>query len=279
MTYTPADAPTSTSTVTTVSVSTQTTSTTKTVVPLTNVADVSGGKYHAAAYFSDGSVQAWGSNSSGQLGIASQSDIGTPVVSSNVALPVTGFPGTAAIAEIWAGVNHTVARAADGSIWTWGGDENGQLGNGSIVNYPFPIQISGFDGSAFLLSDVSTTPVAATTATVPTSACLAATSSDADRIFNWAEATYGSSAKIVSNRLFYPPAVSVDNSEYRYRYYSGTNAYLAFKAETNSYPVAGVMTPYSEGIIYYYAPSSQWREVISLGKSCIYLKMAKEAGY
>lgn len=77
---------------------------------------IAAGSYHTAALKSDGSVWAWGRNSSGQLGNGSTSDRLTPV-------QVSGLTGVQAIA---AHDNHTVALTSDGSVWAWGDNSSGQ---------------------------------------------------------------------------------------------------------------------------------------------------------
>jgi alpha-tubulin suppressor-like RCC1 family protein len=40
-----------------------------------------------------------------------------------------------------AGSGHTVAIKADGSLWTWGRNDRGQLGNGTTIDRDVPGQI------------------------------------------------------------------------------------------------------------------------------------------
>ena len=39
------------------------------------------------------------------------------------------------------GGDHTAAIKTDGTLWAWGRNNNGQLGNGTRINYSSPIQI------------------------------------------------------------------------------------------------------------------------------------------
>lgn len=62
----------------------------------------------------------------------------------------------------------------------------------------------------------------------------AASNADADKIFNWAERTFAG--------LLYPPAASATLGEYYYRFYSGTQSYVAVKGERVLYLAGGTTT-------------------------------------
>jgi alpha-tubulin suppressor-like RCC1 family protein len=85
---------------------------------------------HSCAILDDGTVACWGDNSGGQLGpeAAGNAGVSTPVV--------VVLPGRAV--EASAGFTHTCARTEDGLTWCWGGNERGQLGNGSVKDSPSP---------------------------------------------------------------------------------------------------------------------------------------------
>ncbi|HEX9092974.1 MAG TPA: hypothetical protein VF902_03240, partial [Coriobacteriia bacterium] len=102
-------------------------SATPTLVPTqvggdTDWASVSGAYLHALAVKQDGSLWTWGANFSGQLGLGS----GAPTVSPSPSRVGTGTDWTMAV-----GANQTsVALRRDGTLWTWGADAYGQLGDG-----------------------------------------------------------------------------------------------------------------------------------------------------
>ena len=100
---------------------------------LTGVIAIAAGDNHSVALKADGSVWTWGSNASSQLGIA-----GAPSTS-NTPLQVVGLPTIVAVA---AGSSHSLALAADGSIWSWGANGNGQLGDGTNVPRATPVRVS-----------------------------------------------------------------------------------------------------------------------------------------
>lgn len=98
------------------------------------VVAIAAGFNHSLALCSDGTVAAWGMNSAGQLGRG-----GT--TSSNLPVAVTGLTGKTVVA-VFAGYNHSLARCADGSVWAWGSNAYGQLGNNSTANSNVPVNIT-----------------------------------------------------------------------------------------------------------------------------------------
>ncbi len=56
-----------------------------------------------------------------------------------------GLAQAATVLQVSAGASHTVAVMSDGTLWTWGLNSSGQLGNGSLINASSPVQIgTGF---------------------------------------------------------------------------------------------------------------------------------------
>jgi alpha-tubulin suppressor-like RCC1 family protein len=107
---------------------------------LTGVTAVSAGGGHSLAVKADGTVWAWGNNDLGQLGDGSEVDRNRPV-------RVQGLPGPASV-RISAGAGHSVVRLRDGSLWAWGRNNNGQLGDGSTNDSPRPVGVQQFPGQA-----------------------------------------------------------------------------------------------------------------------------------
>ncbi len=100
---------------------------------LTDVISVSGGGGHSIVLKSDGTVWGWGNNTNGQLG---NGDSGTFVRS-----PVQ-TTGLADVVSVSAGKYHTIALKLDGTVWAWGYNFNGQLGDGTQYNRCTPVQVS-----------------------------------------------------------------------------------------------------------------------------------------
>lgn len=96
------------------------------------VRDVALGSFHSCALVEDGSVLCWGRNDSGQLG-----DGTTVPRSSPGAVPSLG----AMVQGIAAGEQHTCALLVDGSVRCWGGNEFGQLGEGTSDPHLLPARV------------------------------------------------------------------------------------------------------------------------------------------
>lgn len=93
---------------------------------LAEASQVASGYGHSCALATAGTVWCWGSNSHGQLGDGTLTDRITPVqVMTAFSDPLTD------VVEIAAGARTTCARRADDTIWCWGWNTEGQLGNGT----------------------------------------------------------------------------------------------------------------------------------------------------
>ena len=98
---------------------------------------IAAGEYHVLALDQNGRVTAWGSNLRGQLGGNISTETSSPV------MVVTGS-GTPLdnIIAIAAGSDHSVALRAGGTVYAWGANNHGQLGDGGIVaarNFAIPV--------------------------------------------------------------------------------------------------------------------------------------------
>jgi probable HAF family extracellular repeat protein len=109
---------------------------------LANVIAVEGGYRHTLALRADGTVWASGENFNGQIGDGTKVGKLNPV---QVRL-ADGSPVTAVVA-IAAGIVHSVALRSDGSVWTWGWNVSGQLGDGTTTQRLNPVQAQFPDGS------------------------------------------------------------------------------------------------------------------------------------
>ena len=90
----------------------------------------SAGSFHIAAIKTDGTLWSWGFGNSGRLGNA---------VTTNVSTPVTTFAGGTNWKQVDCGGFHTAAIKTDGTLWTWGLGNSGQLGNATTTSTSTPV--------------------------------------------------------------------------------------------------------------------------------------------
>jgi alpha-tubulin suppressor-like RCC1 family protein len=105
----------------------------------TGVTAIAAGNTHTIALESDGTVWAWGQNVYGQLGDGSTTNRSTPVL-------VSQLSGLTTVAAVAAGGNHSLALKSDGTVWAWGFNGLGQLGNGTTDSRSTPVLVSGLSG-------------------------------------------------------------------------------------------------------------------------------------
>ncbi len=108
---------------------------------LTNVVQVAAGASHAIALKADGTVWTWGDNSYGQLGNGTTNASSLPVqVMLQAGSPLTGITSVAA-------AGYSSYAVAGGSVYAWGDNQDGQLGNSTLgitqapVTYPVKVSL------------------------------------------------------------------------------------------------------------------------------------------
>ncbi len=105
------------------------------VAGLNGASSIAAGFGQTLAVLEDGTVEAWGRNTDGQLGIGDSvapeecwdtfEDM-SPCVSTPVAVP-----GLSGVKEVAAGAGHSLALLENGTVMAWGENADGQLGDGS----------------------------------------------------------------------------------------------------------------------------------------------------
>ncbi len=105
---------------------------TPTPAPIAGIVQIAAGGAHSCALTSAGGVWCWGSNWFGQLGDGTTTRRLTPVAVSGLS------SGVRAIAV---GTEHTCALTSGGAVLCWGGNNNGQLGDGTSVNRLTPVAV------------------------------------------------------------------------------------------------------------------------------------------
>jgi alpha-tubulin suppressor-like RCC1 family protein len=105
---------------------------------LSEIVALSAGVAHSLALKSDGTVWTWGYNYYGQLGN------GTSGTNSDRGIPVQ-VKELSGVVSIGSGAYHSLAVKSDGTVWTWGHNNDGQLGDGVITDSSTPVQVIGLN--------------------------------------------------------------------------------------------------------------------------------------
>lgn len=119
-------------------------------LPGSSVMAIAAGSSHTCAVFVDGAVACWGANHHGQLGQGTLTPWSTPQVIS--------YPTTSPAISVSSGYKFSCSLHADNSIWCWGNNHYGNLGNGqsalttSSVKSPVPVQVQPTNGAPTSIS-------------------------------------------------------------------------------------------------------------------------------
>ncbi|CAK0761722.1 hypothetical protein CCP4SC76_3540001 [Gammaproteobacteria bacterium] len=100
------------------------------VTGLNQVRHIAAGDNHSLAITEDGRAWSWGSNAFGQLGMGQ-----TDEMAHSVPQPIPGLTHTLALAGGW---KFSLAANADSTVWAWGDNSAGQLGNGTFAAHDSP---------------------------------------------------------------------------------------------------------------------------------------------
>jgi RHS repeat-associated protein len=116
---------------------------------LGGVTQIAAGYYSAVARKFDGSAWTWGSGSFGELGNG-DTTLNNSFTPTQVMDP--GGGPIANVALVQAGSGYDAALKNNGSVWTWGQNNYGQLGVGTsdLSSHVLPAQVIGVGGSGFL---------------------------------------------------------------------------------------------------------------------------------
>lgn len=138
---------------------------------LTTWTQVATTTYHTVAVNATGQLFAWGYNDKGQLGTGNTTSRSSPVqvgALTNWKQPsVSGYSGSSSF-----------CIKTDGTLWAWGNNADGQLGQGNTTNRSSPVQI----GSNTNWAVIKSSPAASTF-------CLATTTDG--KLFAWGDGFNG----------------------------------------------------------------------------------------
>ena len=115
----------------------------KQVGALTTWASVNAGTYYSTAIKTDGTLWTWGRNLYGVLGLGNTTDYSSPKQVGALTTWLSIAPGSRR--------THSVIVKTDGTLWTWGLNNVGQLGLNDRTNRSSPVQV----GSSNSWSSVS----------------------------------------------------------------------------------------------------------------------------
>lgn len=96
-------------------------------------AGVSAGGFHACGV-ANGGARCWGQNSNGQLGNGTRVPSSSPVA-------VSGL--SSGVSTVVAGIYHSCAIMTSTTVRCWGANSSGQLGDGSNIDRPTPVDVPG----------------------------------------------------------------------------------------------------------------------------------------
>lgn len=98
---------------------------------------VSASGSHSLALCADGTVAAWGLNSNGQLGDGTTVNRTVPVV-----VDQSGILAGKTVTAIAAGMEHSLATCADGTLAAWGSNRDGRLGHPGPASSSVPVGVA-----------------------------------------------------------------------------------------------------------------------------------------
>jgi len=118
---------------------------------LTGIVAIAGGERHNVALDSAGEVWAWGWNGFGQLGNGFTVDLDVNATDSMCTTPMK-IPSFTSVRAIATRGYHTLALKNDGTVWAWGYNASGRLGDGTTTDRHSPTQVVGLTGHGGVVS-------------------------------------------------------------------------------------------------------------------------------
>lgn len=112
---------------------------------LTDIVDIAAATHSMVALKKDGTVVTWGINTYGQLGNTNGTAVRPVYVVDCYGQKLNG------VIDISAARDHGAAVKTDGTVWTWGRNDYGQLGdNSTFATCPYAVQVLDSTGNDYL---------------------------------------------------------------------------------------------------------------------------------
>jgi alpha-tubulin suppressor-like RCC1 family protein len=123
------------------------------VDPPGDAVSVAAGGAHSLTVRRDKTVWAWGYNAAGQLGDNTRTARSRPI---RVLAPAgaAGGPFMTGAIQVAAGWYHSLALREDGTVWAWGRNSEGQVGDGSRTSRLRPVRVVGLSNIRFIAAGV-----------------------------------------------------------------------------------------------------------------------------
>lgn len=126
------------------------------VLNISNIVSVSGGDSHSSALSADGTVWKWGRNDVGELGNGTTNPIGAANPLPAKILTDKFGTGFSNVVMLSARDYHNIAVKADGSVWMWGANDQGQCGDGTLNDAWRPVPVIGLGARVALPLNIAT---------------------------------------------------------------------------------------------------------------------------
>ncbi len=112
------------------------------ITGLAGITRIAAGFFHSMALDDQGTVWTWGDNTYGQLG-RGQGQASTPSQVKYYDAQSSQYEVLENVVSIVSGLYHCLALKEDGTLWAWGDNSSGQLGDGTYTNSYYAIPVSG----------------------------------------------------------------------------------------------------------------------------------------
>lgn len=116
---------------------------------LVDVLAVAAGSTHAVALRRDGTAVAWGRNADGELAVETSTTCDGLVACARAPVAVCGAAGDPCpelfgdLGQVVAGLGFSTALRKDGTVWSWGANQETQLGDGTSARRRTPVRVCG----------------------------------------------------------------------------------------------------------------------------------------